>query len=678
MEAINMKKIIFILLLFTSFANATTYYVKASASGTGNGLSDATAWTFTQLKSATLNTGDIVNINRGDTFTGSFQNFNNAGVVFQAYGTGANPILSGLVTASGWTNLTGNIYYIPITVGTSGLLNMVTFDGNVQAMGRYPRTTYLTMSAANTSGNTYITGPTISFNPTGGEVVIRKARFILDRHTITSQSTGTLNFSTSTSYGNNNEYNPVVGYGYFVQNCQGALTNEGDWWYDKANNRLCMYFSDSPTSHVVQYSNIDYNVYNNSFQSTWINIDFVGANIEGYLINSVTGDVFNNCNWRLQGGDGVQATSATNTTFNNCTLTNCLNNGYNFLSSTNTVVYHGNVTNIGLISGAGTSGGGGQQGITIGGSATVQGVAVTGIGYNGIAVGGSNITVDSCVIKYFCSSKDDGGGIYTYNGNIYGVTTSSVNFHDNLIMHGVGALPGTNDGSNFGYANGIYLDNFTNGTTANKNAIYDMPWSGVYMNSPYNDNVTNNSIYQCAIDGIALTAGTVGKLRNLTITGNTVIAKANTSIALLALFYVTDTLSRFGTINSNTYGRPIDDNLTIQVAKNYIGGTIINYNLTGWKALSGFDASSSQSAIAITDTSTFKYNSNATGISSSVTLTSGYKEVTGTTHAAGTLTLSPYSQMVLLPFSVTTSLTHFLMNKASKKNYYYHGALIKF
>lgn len=656
-------KLTIFLLFWAVICHATTYYVSASATGSGNGLSTGAPWTFAQVKSAFLGTGTIVNFNRGDTFVGSFQNFNASGVTFQAYGTGANPIFTGFTTLSSWTNLTGNIYYCPITItGASGLLNMVTFDGNVQAMGRYPHSSYLTISA--NSGNSSITGTaTIPFNPTGGQAVIRKERFIWDRNPITSQSGTLSNLSTDNNYGNNGVFTPQNGFGYFIQSCQGALNTEGDWWYDVTNHRVCMYFTDSPTSHVIQASTIDYNVYNNSYGSNvFNNIDFVGANIEGVLITGATHDTFNNCNWRNQGGDALQATSATAIAITSCTVNWALNNGFNFITSDSTAIKNSSVTHIGTIDGAGTSGGGGQQGITIDGAGdVVTGCTAAFVGFNGINFSPKPTVIDSCVVHDFCLSKDDGGGIYTYNAPTYGTTSTGLSIHDNYIYNGTGNAAGVS-GATFGWANGIYLDNYTNGFNVTHNSIYNVQWSGIFFNNAYGGSATYNSVYAALQQQFAIVCFNTGTLRSLVFTNNTGIAKSSTSLCMLVAFDQTDVISSFGTINNNIYARPIDDNLTFMIDKTPIGGTQVTYNLANWKTTAGVDAASVKSAIAITDTSTFHYIYNATGIAVNNTLTQGYKEVSGTTHSAGTLSVAPYSQVVLLPFTVPSSTTRMLLS----------------
>jgi hypothetical protein len=178
----KMKRLTFLLLLCLQQANATTFYVKATG-GNGSGLSDDTAWSYAKLNGANLTPGDVVLFKRGDVFYGELTVRNgNSGspVSYGAYGEGANPAVSGLSTLTQWSQFSDHIYYTTLDVPE---LNVVSFDGKLQGMGRYPKTGYLTYTGHSKTNS--ISGSsigTIPFNPVGAEVVIRKIRQITDRH----------------------------------------------------------------------------------------------------------------------------------------------------------------------------------------------------------------------------------------------------------------------------------------------------------------------------------------------------------------------------------------------------------------------------------------------------------------------------------------------------------------
>jgi hypothetical protein len=591
-----MKRLLIFFLVCFQYANATTYYVKA-AGGTGDGLSDATAWSFVKLNSTNLQNGDIVLFNRGDIFYGQLS-LSSSGVTYDAYGSGANPIISGFKQLTSWTQSSGNIYYVPLTVPT---LNMVTFDGAVVGMGRYPKTGYLVYTS--NSNNTSITGSTaIPFNPTGGEVVIRKVRWILDRQKITSVSGNTINYTSGNTYGNSGIYSPSDdGNGYFVQSCMGALSQQGDWYYDAVNSRLYMYFSDAPTNHTVQASVQVQNVFINTLSNlNFNNLDFIGGNVYGASFNASSNDAFNNCNFRQQGGDAIYALSSTGIKVNASSITDALNNGINFLVNSNSsTVTSTTLTNIGTIAGAGASGDGTQQGITISGNGTtVSNCILQNIGYNGINFSGNNALIEKNLVNTFCTVKDDGGGIYTYNGSAGVVTTNRI-VRNNIIINAIGAQAGTGWSywEPWGKAAGIYLDDYSNGTQISNNGIANGGWNAIFLHNGYNNQITGNQTFNFGVTQFLVNEDIVGVVRNNTITGNNFIAKTAAEYTSEADMTVVDNIAATGTYNTNVYGRPMDDNQTIDIYKNYSGGSTVNLTLASWKSTYSQDLLSTTSPI---------------------------------------------------------------------------------
>jgi hypothetical protein len=98
-----MKNILVFLLFFTcSLASATDYYISSSGNDKSDGLSSLTAWqTISKLNSVVseFKPGDRILFKRGDIFHGSINikcsGSENMPIVFGAYGTGPNPVISG-------------------------------------------------------------------------------------------------------------------------------------------------------------------------------------------------------------------------------------------------------------------------------------------------------------------------------------------------------------------------------------------------------------------------------------------------------------------------------------------------------------------------------------------------------------------------------------------------------
>jgi len=605
-------KIIFIVLCLPFTLNATTYYVKA-AGGTGSGLNDANAWSLAKLNATGLSNGDSVLFKRGDTFTGTLTPISN-GINYAAYGSGANPIISGFSTLSSWTLSSGSVYYATLDVPK---LNIVTLDGSVKPMGRYPNTDYLAYTSH--SNNASITGPSVGsipFNPAGGEVVIRKRRWILDRHPITSRSSNTLNITTNTAYGDNNLFVPVDSNGYFIQDHLSTLDTDGEWYYDTTANRLYMYFTATPSGRTVKAGSQLYNVYVNFWASmNFDDIDFEGANITGAYNIGTTDIRYRNCNFRKQGGNGSFGSYLNNVSFINCSLTDCLNNSIFFEQECDrTVLDSLMINNSGLIAGASRSGAAAMQGVFVVGDTTlIQDCRVINSGYIAVAFLGDSVVVRNNFIDTFSTIKDDGAGIYTYTG-ASGGTNSKRHITKNIILNGIGNFEGAEGYflEPYGQAAGIYLDDYAGFTTVDSNFIANGSWFGIFLHNASDNTVTNNTVFNYQ-NQLGFVQDVAAEVRTNVISNNTFIARTADQDAMYLETFVSDNVSNFGAFNNNVYARPIDDNETIEVNNSYGGGDgLTNYTLATWKSTFSEDAASVKSEVLADDSATFRIDFNAT------------------------------------------------------------------
>src|SRR5678815_4651533 len=257
----NTKKLTTLLFFALSFtANATTYYFSTSGNDANNGTSTSTPWkTLSKFNSvfASKAPGDYFLFKRGEVFYGNM-NISRSGsstarITIGAYGTGANPVITGLTTVSAWTNLGGNIWESTSSVSGLSAVSMVVIKGINTPMGRYPNTGYLTYQSF--SGRTSITSSSLSVTPNwkGAEVVIRKQRWIIDRNPITAQSGGTLTYTSSSTY------NGQAGYGFFIQNDSRTLDLQNEWYYSPSTKKIRVYSTTTPSS--VQVATKDTLVY---------------------------------------------------------------------------------------------------------------------------------------------------------------------------------------------------------------------------------------------------------------------------------------------------------------------------------------------------------------------------------------------------------------------------------
>jgi len=621
------------------------------AGGTGSGLNDANAWSFSKLNATALRSGDVVLFKRGDVFYGTLTvkaSGLNQPISYGTYGTGNDPVITGFKELTSWKKYSGNIYYATLDVPT---LNIVTLNGVIKGQGRYPNTGYLPYTSH--LGNMSISGKSIGslpFNPAGAEVVIRKQRWILDRHTIVSRLNNTITYLLSNNYGNNTIYSPYDGNGYFIQGHLKTLDKEGEWYYDNSANRLYMHFGSSmPTNSIVKASAIEKNLIVNYYNHvTFNNITFEGANSTGAYNVGTNNIIYNSCNFRQQGGNAIWGSYISNLQINGGTVSNALNNGIIIEQEGNNIIIDGViVTNSGIIAGAAKSGDGSQEGIIVtGNNMTIKNSSVANSGYIGINFQGNNVLIENNFVDNFSNVKDDGAGIYTYNP---GTTATNRIVRNNIILNAIGAFVGAEGFyyEAYGKAAGIYLDDRSYNTLVTGNVVAHGNWSGILLHNNGNNQVTNNLVFDFSHQLLILAEST-SITRKLTIIGNTFIAKTAKQKTLQIDMAVDDNPQLMGTFNSNIYARPLDDDQTIGINKIYKGGNgLKTLSVAAWKTSYSQDSKSQKSLILISDTSNFMFEYNYSKSSLSVPLNGIWKDVKNITYTTE-LSVRPFGGKVLI------------------------------
>lgn len=638
-----MKNILTLILFFSTNIFATNYYITPSGSGNGLGLDSSNTMSYANLFNKALNSNDVVNFKAGNVYVG--QHYAKDGVTYQRYSSGANPIISGFTVLNTWSLLSGNIYYASLNVP---ILHGVTVDGVVKGMGRYPNTGYLSYESS--TGNTSITDNQLSGSPSwvGAEVVIRKFRWVLDRHFVTGHSGGTLTYSSTNFYGDNNSYEPVPGNGYFIQGHLNTLDQDGEWFYDRGTQRLYMYFASGTSSgHTVKVSALDQVVpLNGATNITFSNIDFEGGNT-AIVNNGSTGITINNCNFRQQGSNAIYGINCNSLTVTGGSITDALNNSIYVVGGGNNTNIDGvNISKSGIVAGMGASAENSYTGMYIvGDNTTIKNCTVTDAGWNGIEFMGNNVLVTQNFVNRFGLVKDDCGGVYTYNGDNGPISNRVVK--KNIILNAIGAQDGTDgdpNGEKFGKACGVYLDDFSNDVQCDSNTINVSPWAGVLVHNSINVTVRGNTVFNTA-NALLILQGNTPE-RNLIVTGNQFIAKEAWQRTMSILTTFADDPSLFGTFNNNYYARPIDDNLTIIVDKSYTGGTgPVAMSLATWKSTFSQDANSNKSLVPVTNVNDFRFDYNYSNAVAKLTFPSIYKGINNAIFS-GSLSLQPYTGAV--------------------------------
>ncbi len=608
-----MKKVI-LPLLFLHLAimvNAATYYFSNDSGNdfrnANSAQNPATPWrSLWKLNSIMylLKPGDQVLFKRGETFWGSIimnaSGSADAPITFGAYGNGENPVITGFTPVSNWTRIRDNVWeatFIPATP----VLNTVIMNDELQGIGRWPNANesnggYLNIDSH--AGQNQITNSELSnyWWWTGGDVVIRKNRWVLDRSTILYQAGTSMGFGTTSTY-------PISdNFGFFIENNTWTLDKDGEWFYNKWRNKLQMYFSSNQPAENIKASNVETLVTIN-FRNyiTFSNLSFTGANSYAFDLTNSNNITIDNCTINFTGIDGVRALSSAYFTFKNSTVSNTNNNALNlYWYCNNALITDNTFQNTGTRAGMGQSSAFAYQAIFIvGNNNLIQYNNVLNTGYDGIHIEGDYDVVKNNFVNNFCYVLDDGGGIYTGQGLGDNTVYNSKTIQDNIIINGLSAPNGT---SNHSYlpTQGIYLDDNTNHVTVTGNTTANCAEAGIFNHNATYTNITNNTMYNNGEEqflGVRVT----NPASNVTLTGNIMFAKTATQFASRIESYSgSNNIGELGTVDNNYYSRPIDNNYMFYDMYLSGGQYYTSYqNLESWRAKYGFDKNSQGSPITI-------------------------------------------------------------------------------
>ncbi|MDD2305504.1 MAG: T9SS type A sorting domain-containing protein [Prolixibacteraceae bacterium] len=655
---------------FTNTVTATNYYISSSGNDANVGTSSSFPWkTLDKVNSITPKPGDQILFKSGDEWTGTIK-INASGtegspIIIGSYGTGNNPIITGFTTInSGWKNEGGGIYSKYISTESSP--QMVTIDGVQYAMGRWPNTTWRTITGV--SGGTQISDSGLTGTPnwTGAEVVIRKRREIIDRNTITSHNTTQLNFSALS-------YSAQNGWGYFIQNSLSTLDTFGEWYYNPKTSTFYMYFGAiDPATKTVKVSSIDKLIYSNGSKYVTINgLSLSGSNVGSIYRTSsdyiASNFIIQNCDISFSGTDGAYFQRATFVKVTNTTLTNTNNNAIFFESDygTSNNVNNCTITNTGTIPGLSVSGDGNGIAIkSIGKNGLIEYNKVINSGYIAIYFGGQNTIVRNNFIDTCCTIKDDGGGIYCFRDSYTGKQVLN-----NIVKNAVGAFGSVNSSGtpeSTSSARGLYADQLSSNITFSGNTLYNISASGLHMTGVNNITITNNTIFQAYSFFDVSRIPSSDFISNLSITNNIVVSTINNpskiphaksniwySVQMYGLdlpYYNNDfvqEVSHLGFIDSNYYYSNTSTlAFTYSLTPNPADYIKTYYTNDSWKSKFGFDIHSTF-VTGNTDQAYYRFEYNATTSPKTISLGNPMIDVKGVKYSKS-ITLQPYTSTILM------------------------------
>lgn len=500
---------------------ATKYYVKTGGNNSLSGTSIANAWaTVAKVNGFSFAVGDTVLFEGGSTFVGPLipprNGVSGRPMVFASYGTG-QAIISGMTTLTSWSNLGSNIWECTPSPILKSMCNILTINAVPQRLGRTPNSTFYTYQSATTS---QLVTNALGSSPSsyvGAEVVMRCNPFIMQRMTITAQSTASSNTTitfarTAQGMDNGNAQGAQQGssgYGFFLQRFAASLDQQGEWYYNRTTNKMRLYSTSNPSGFTIKASYIDTLIVLGS--RSYITLDNLA--IEGAGIYAVYGNVSTTGNLIIK-----------NCTFNNNTraiylwncfasqvISNTVNNSFNAgimvvnRQNKQITIDSNTVTNTGKLVGNGIFPTNENLNAIVtqtdstrsSNFVRVRRNVVRSTGYMAIKFNGSNVRVSQNVTDSFCINIDDGGGIYTF---VYNDSTVIWNYSNrivdsNFISNNVGAPAGTNRTTPD--AIGYYMDDQVNYVNGYHNTIWNIPGNGAQFNNPRYMTFTDNTVYNC-------------------------------------------------------------------------------------------------------------------------------------------------------------------------------------
>lgn len=639
-----------IFLCICSIVSGTTYYVSSSGNDGANGTSPSTPWaTLNKVNGFPFSAGDNILFNRGNTFYGTLK-ISSSGtsasrITFGAYGSGADPIISGFTTISKWTSYGGGIYSTAITPETD--VNMVTVNGVNTAMGRYPDAgTWLTYESCDYSS---ITDNQLSDSPdwSGADVVIKKEGYIVDRFLITSHYGTTINYSR-TAYESKGDGTGAAsdgdghnGWGYFIERDIRTLTSLGEWFHD--GTTFYMYFGTiDPTTKVVKVASLNNGAVISGSYITIDRINFQGFNKTA--LDARNGNYFT-ATYCETGFTGVFAVApSTNCTLDHCNFHDTGASGI-YGSVSGLTLTNSTLKNIGVIDGAWYGHDGRGHGIiNFKDNILIQYNSFINTGHNGVFLPGNNVTVDKNTFDNCCSRSFDQGAIYMTGNN------SNRIISNNIILNTIGSVAGTTASFDLWITTeGIYLDEPSSGVTITGNTVANIPnGSGIKLHEAHDIIIKDNLIYNAKEGYQFLGSGAQPNdpIRNIDMDRNKVIAR-DAGQVLWVFWSAFDDIPEFGTNNNQNYARLIDDKIEHDFYTREPSSEEGYKSFAQWSARSGQEASSYISPITVSDINKIRFEYNASKTNKIVTLDVGYIDFLGTKYT-GNITLLPYTAIVLM------------------------------
>lgn len=577
------------------------YYVSATGSDLGNGLTPATAFaTLTKVNSLNL-TGSInqVLFKAGDEWTGTIT-VNNSGtaqkqITYGSYGTGAKPKIYGSKVLTGFTRR--NVGVDVWVTKAGAVVNQVFVAGRKIGLAKQSPD-WQTITAVTSQTNITVGGISSGGTDYYRDCVImtRTTNWLTVMRTVTASTGNTLTLSDYTSTHTDDVL--LVNQKILVFGKREFVDSENEFYYNTSTDSLYLYSGVNPNTLEIRGSNtsIGLNVGVNDYIKVK-NIEFLQQADYGVAISGVgtsTNVTIDNCEFTGQYQYGIysEPTTATNLTVSNNVIKNPSSSAIYVRNIGNSIFSGNTVSKVGLMAEVGANGVGrygNGNGITVmegtgSGTNTIERNRVDSTNYNGIRfTGTANVRYNYITNNQI--HKGDGGGIYTeYSPG--GVISY------NIVDGSVGSSEGRPNGTLMD-GNGVYLDEVAENITVLYNTSVNNSGYGIIIHRgsghtvKYN-NVLNNRASFIIKGGVN---STINKITNnffATGSASHIAPPYRQALIKVGPSYAQEVV--YANIDSNKYVNAFNASSDLVFSNQPVSGVETFYNFGNYKSITNYDA----------------------------------------------------------------------------------------
>ena len=593
-------------------ANAATYYVanggNDACDGTSSviGSSGTCAWkTVAKVNATNFAAGDSILFNKGDTWnealTASSSGAVGSPITYGSYGSGADPVITGLFTlGNNWVNMGSNVWRYDVSALSAAKIRYLLLNGTNQKMTQ-SAVRYTTNSTTSSLTDATLGGADGDY--VSSEVVMRSTSYTWDIRSVTAYtaSSGLVTFSPSNTYslGKNGDSTG----GYMFQNSLKVLqqnATQNEW----ANQGTYLYYystSDPYTLGTIQVSSLDKLM--NLGAANYITVSGLSFSYANqYCIwgnggnnKTISGNTFNRCVTGIF--ENNQITS--NTVIDSNTFTDIGSIAIYQYYATNITVTNNNITNVGLeIGRAPYLGNFGMDnmwyvGVVVypsGGLFEYNNIRNTG--YSGFMLTDptNQVLVRHNYVENPCVLLTDGGAFYSYGST--DTTASNINkitYRNNIAVE-TNTSTSTDwligyQGNTYGWLiYGFYKDGFLRATNWDGNFAYG--FKAEFYSNPTKYSSWTNNVGVATYSGLrALQLNDISAssqyLTNSQFTGNTFVNTFDNS----DIIFLYDAQATSSAANTFDYNKLLRPSLSWRGSMIMRYPAFSHYTFTDWKGL---------------------------------------------------------------------------------------------